>query len=217
MLQNKTHILFDLDGTLTDSKPGITRTIQHALKQFNIHVQDLNELTRFIGPPLSESFQKFYNFSHEDAELAIKHYRDYYKAKEMHYESVLYPNIINTLKMLKEGGYTLAVATAKPTVFANLVVKKFGLDPYFDFVAGASLDKSRVTKDKVIQHALDQLKGVPSKQFIMIGDREHDMMGAKAHGLKAIGVLYGYGSEKELQEGGADHVIGDHGELLEYL
>lgn len=212
-----THLLFDLDGTLTDSKPGITRTIQHALKQFDIHVDDLNELTRFIGPPLTESFKKFYDFSQQDAELAQEHYRDYYRAKEMYYESVLYPNIINTLKLLKEDGYTLAVATAKPTVFANLVVKKFGLAPYFDFVAGASLDKSRVTKDKVIEHALDQFKGIPIDQFVMIGDREHDMIGAKTHGLKAIGVLYGYGSEEELKKSGADHVIGEHGELLGYL
>ncbi len=211
----KQYLLFDLDGTLTDSMVGITSSVQYALEKFGIHVRYLKELIPFIGPPLAESFQKFYGFSKEDAEKAIQYYREYYAPKGI-FENEVYEGIPEMLAHLTEAGFTLLVATSKPTVFARKVLKHFGMEDYFSFVGGSELDGSRTKKAEVISYILKTC-GIEAKEAIMIGDRRHDIEGGKACGLESVGVLYGYGTEQELTEAGADHIIRTVAELEDYL
>ena len=211
----KQYLLFDLDGTLTDPMVGITSSVQYALEKFGIHVRYLKELIPFIGPPLAESFQKFYGFSKEDAERAIQYYREYYAPKGI-FENEVYEGIPEMLAHLTEAGFTLLVATSKPTVFARKVLKHFGMEDYFSFVGGSELDGSRTKKAEVISYILKTC-GIEAKEAIMIGDRRHDIEGGKACGLESVGVLYGYGTEQELTEAGADHIIRTVAELEDYL
>lgn len=211
----KQYLLFDLDGTLTDPMVGITSSVQYALEKFGIHVRYLKELIPFIGPPLAESFQKFYGFSKEDAEKAIQYYREYYALKGI-FENEVYEGIPEMLAHLTEAGFTLLVATSKPTVFARKVLKHFGMEDYFSFVGGSELDGSRTKKAEVISYILKTC-GIEAKEAIMIGDRRHDIEGGKACGLESVGVLYGYGTEQELTEAGADHIIRTVAELEDYL
>ena len=211
----KQYLLFDLDGTLTDPMVGITSSVQYALEKFGIHVRYLKELIPFIGPPLAESFQKFYGFSKEDAEKAIQYYREYYAPKGI-FENEVYEGIPEMLAHLTEAGFTLLVATSKPTVFARKVLKHFGMEDYFSFVGGSELDGSRTKKAEVISYILKTC-GIEAKEAIMIGDRRHDIEGGKACGLESVGVLYGYGTEQELTEAGADHLIRTVAELEDYL
>lgn len=211
----KQYLLFDLDGTLTDPMVGITSSVQYALEKFGIHVRYLKELIPFIGPPLAESFQKFYGFSKEDAEKAIQYYREYYTPKGI-FENEVYEGIPEMLAHLTEAGFTLLVATSKPTVFARKVLKHFGIEDYFSFVGGSELDGSRTKKAEVISYIL-KICGIRAKEAIMIGDRRHDIEGGKACGLESVGVLYGYGTEQELTEAGADHIIRTVAELEDYL
>ena len=211
----KQYLLFDLDGTLTDPMVGITSSVQYALEKFGIHVRYLKELIPFIGPPLAESFQKFYGFSKEDAEKAIQYYREYYAPKGI-FENEVYEGIPEMLAHLTEAGFTLLVATSKPTVFARKVLKHFGMEDYFSFVGGSELDGSRTKKAEVISYILKTC-GIEAKEAIMIGDRRHDIEGGKACGLESVGVLYGYGTEQELTEAGADHIIRTGAELEDYL
>lgn len=211
----KQYLLFDLDGTLTDPMVGITSSVQYALEKFGIPVRYLKELIPFIGPPLAESFQKFYGFSKEDAEKAIQYYREYYAPKGI-FENEVYEGIPEMLAHLTEAGFTLLVATSKPTVFARKVLKHFGMEDYFSFVGGSELDGSRTKKAEVISYILKTC-GIEAKEAIMIGDRRHDIEGGKACGLESVGVLYGYGTEQELTEAGADHIIRTVAELEDYL
>jgi HAD superfamily hydrolase (TIGR01549 family) len=211
----KQYLLFDLDGTLTDPMVGITSSVQYALEKFGIHVRYLKELIPFIGPPLAESFRKFYGFSKEDAERAIQYYREYYAPKGI-FENEVYEGIPEMLAHLTEAGFTLLVATSKPTVFARKVLKYFGMEDYFSFVGGSELDGSRTKKAEVISYILKTC-GIEAKEAIMIGDRRHDIEGGKACGLESVGVLYGYGTEQELTEAGADHIIRTVAELEDYL
>lgn len=211
----KQYLLFDLDGTLTDPMVGITSSVQYALEKFGIHVRYLKELIPFIGPLLAESFQKFYGFSKEDAEKAIQYYREYYAPKGI-FENEVYEGIPEMLAHLTEAGFTLLVATSKPTVFARKVLKHFGMEDYFSFVGGSELDGSRTKKAEVISYILKTC-GIEAKEAIMIGDRRHDIEGGKACGLESVGVLYGYGTEQELTEAGADHIIRTVAELEDYL
>jgi len=211
----KQYLLFDLDGTLTDPMVGITSSVQYALEKFGIHVRYLKELIPFIGPPLAESFQKFYGFSKEDAEKAIQYYREYYAPKGI-FENEVYEGIPEMLAHLTEAGFTLLVAASKPTVFARKVLKHFGMEDYFSFVGGSELDGSRTKKAEVISYILKTC-GIEAKEAIMIGDRRHDIEGGKACGLESVGVLYGYGTEQELTEAGADHIIRTVAELEDYL
>lgn len=211
----KQYLLFDLDGTLTDPMVGITSSVQYALEKFGIYVRYLKELIPFIGPPLAESFQKFYGFSKEDAEKAIQYYREYYAPKGI-FENEVYEGIPEMLAHLTEAGFTLLVATSKPTVFARKVLKHFGMEDYFSFVGGSELDGSRTKKAEVISYILKTC-GIEAKEAIMIGDRRHDIEGGKACGLESVGVLYGYGTEQELTEAGADHIIRTVAELEDYL
>ena len=193
-------ILFDLDGTLTDSAPGVIHSVQYALNKYGI-TEAYENLQCFIGPPLIQSFQKFYGFGHEQAEEAVVYYREYYSAGGI-FENEVYPGIKELLQDLKRAGKTLAVATSKPEFFAKQVLDHFELTGYFDFIGGALMDETRTTKVEVLAYTLSEMKADPTAS-VMVGDREHDALAAKDLGLDCIGVLYGYGSREELEVAGA--------------
>lgn len=191
-------ILFDLDGTLTDPETGITNSVVHALRYYGIE-EDPKNCRRFIGPPLGPELQKVYGV---DPVESVLHFREYFEDKGI-YENVLYPDTIRVLEALKAAGKTLAVATSKPEVFARRVLAHFGIDQYFSAVCGASLDESKVQKPEIIAEALAQF---PGRSAIMVGDRKHDIEGAKANGIPSVGLLSGFGSRQELEAAGADHI-----------
>lgn len=201
-------ILFDLDGTLTDPKEGITKCVQYALKSFGIDAE-LDDLLDFIGPPLMESFQKYYQMAEEDAAKAVKKYRERFTDTGI-FENGVYPGIPEMLADLQVQGRQLAVATSKPEVYARRILEKYELMPYFDVVVGSELDGSRVNKAEVIEEVLRQLdhgEGLDKRQIVMVGDRMHDMVGAVKNGIDGLGVYYGYAHEGELEEAGAAHVV----------
>lgn len=200
------YILFDLDGTLTDSGEGITKAVQYALNYFGIDVEDLNELRRFVGPPLRDSYKNFYDFDDEKAELGITKFREYYTDKGI-YENKVYDGIEETLKVLKENGKKLIIATSKPEVHAKTVLDHFDLAKYFDFIGGADLEETRVKKSDVIKYSMENAGIEDISKVIMVGDREHDILGAKANNIKSIGVLYGYGDVVELTQARAEYVV----------
>ncbi|HFR3648544.1 TPA: HAD family hydrolase [Streptococcus suis] len=198
-------ILFDLDGTLTDSGQGILNSVAYALEKMGIEEPDTANLNRFIGPPLYESFSRFYQLNPEDTQSAVDAFRVYFKEKGM-FENQLYPGIIPLLEELRTAGKTLVIATSKPEIFAKQILEHFGIAHYFDVIAGASLASSRISKADVIGYAINQLEAFP-KHAVMIGDREHDIEGARMHQLPAIGVLYGYGSKQEFEKAGATMIV----------
>jgi phosphoglycolate phosphatase len=196
-------ILFDLDGTLTDPGIGITNSAAYALEKFGIQVDDRRELYKWIGPPLQDSFTQFCGFSKEDTKRAVVYYREYYKERGI-YENRLYDGIEKMLKTLFDAGKTLLVATSKPELFAVQILEYFQIRQYFAYVAGATMDGTRSKKEDVIACAL-QAAGISDRsRTVMVGDREYDVAGAKKAGLSSIGVLYGYGSRRELADAGAD-------------
>lgn len=197
------YVLFDLDGTITDPKIGITKSVAYALKHFGIEIEDLGSLCKFIGPPLRNSFVEYYGFSQDDAEIAIQKYREYFGVTGL-YENTIYNGMEELLKNLNNEGIMLIVATSKPTVYAVKILEHFDLLKYFSFVAGSELNGDRSIKAEVINYALVENHIEDISRAIMIGDREHDIIGAKKVGISSIGVLYGYGSRKELEKAGAD-------------
>ena len=210
------YILFDLDGTLTDPGLGITNAVMYALKKFNIELPDRSELYKFIGPPLLDSFEKYYGMSKEESQLALQYYREYFKPYGL-YENTVYDGIEELLSELKERGKSLILATSKPEPFAVEILRHFGLDKYFDFIAGATMDEKRVKKAEVIQYALESCGITELSRAIMIGDREHDVLGAKEVGLQSIGVLYGYGDYEELQAAGATYIVENAKDILKTI
>ncbi|MEG0295201.1 MAG: HAD family hydrolase [Clostridium sp.] len=212
----KKYILFDLDGTITDPKLGITKSVKYALNKFNIEVDNLDSLCKFIGPPLKDSFIDFYGFTEEKAEDAIKYYREYFSVYGL-YENFVYENLESMLIQLNEQGKSLIIATSKPAVFAEKILEHFGLMKYFDFVGGSNLDGTRVNKNEVILHALSKNNIENLSEVIMIGDRKHDILGAKSVGIESIGVLYGYGDYDELNSNGADYIVESVRELASLL
>ena len=216
MNNNFEYILFDLDGTITDSGEGITKSVQYALKSFDILVNNLEELRKFIGPPLKESFKEYYNFDEEKANRALVKYREYYADKGI-YENSLYDGIIEILEKLKKNGKTIILATSKPEVYAKQILKYFKIDKYFTFVAGSDFDETRVRKGDVIKYALEGAKISDLSKVIMVGDREHDIIGSKENNIKSIGVLYGFGDVIELTQARADYVANNINELLNIL
>lgn len=212
--ERKTTILFDLDGTLTDPMIGITKSVQYALKKHGIIEEDLWNLTKFIGPPLMDSFKRYYGFSEEEARQAVVDYREYF-APTGKFENVVYNGIPEMLQALKEQGFVLAVATSKPEVFAKDILVHFDLEQYFDFVGGALLT-GRTDKAEVIAYVLEHL-GVEKQEVIMVGDREHDMIGAAKNQLDSVGVLYGYGDRAEHEACEAGWIVETVEELKNYL
>lgn len=209
------YILFDLDGTLTNSKEGITKSVKYALNKFNIPVTDLNSLEKFIGPPLKDSFMEYYNFDENKAEEAVKYYREYFSKNGL-FENEVYADIETMLLSLKEAGLHLIVATSKPTVFSKKILNHFNLTRFFDAIVGSTLDGSRSNKSDVIKFALEENKIDPSKA-LMVGDREHDIIGAAKNNIASMGVTYGFGSHDELEKAGAKYIVDTVNELSEKI
>lgn len=191
-------VLFDLDGTLTDPKEGITRCVAYALEHFGIHVEDTDTLCPFIGPPLYECFEKFYHLTHEEAEKAVEIYRERFRPIGM-FENEVYEGIPALLADLKTAGITVALATSKPQEFALKILEHFDLLRYFDIVVGSELSGARIEKQDVIREVIAQLTSARREPIIMVGDRCFDVEGAAAEGIPCIGVLYGYGNREELK------------------
>ncbi len=206
-MKKYTHLFLDLDGTLSDSAPGIVRSAQYALETFGIHVADVNDLLCFVGPPLEESFQEFYHFSPRQADEAVKRYRQRYETIGV-YENALYPGIPEFLDKARAAGKTLIVATSKPQRMAELVLAHFGIADRFAFV-GAREDKSRRTKEEVIRYVMKENGLTNTEDIVMVGDRKYDIIGAKAVGLDSVGVLYGYGNRAEFEAAGATYIAED--------
>lgn len=205
-------ILFDLDGTLTDAAPGISNSVKYALSKFGIDETDDNKLRKFLGPPLISSFMEFYGFSKEKAQKAVEYYREYFVPHGI-FENEVYSGIPKLLQKLKADGKTLIIATSKPETFAVQIAEHFEIDSYFDLIAGSNLDNTRSKKAQVIEYALKTLGILDRAHAVMIGDREHDIKGAKKTGLRSIGVLYGYASPGELENAGADFTANSPEEL----
>ena len=205
-------IFFDLDGTLTNPKPGITRSIQYALQKLDHPTMPTeDELTWCIGPPLRASFVRLLG-AETSADLAVTYYRERFSDVGL-YENRVYDGIGEVLTTLGASGHRLFVATSKAHVFADRIIDHFGLRQHFEHVFGAELDGTRADKSHLLEHALKETSVDPAKT-LMIGDRSHDMVGAKNNGMKRIGVLYGYGSREELLEAGAHHVCATPGAIL---
>lgn len=213
---NKKYILFDLDGTIIDPKAGITKSVQYSLRSFGIHIENIDELTPFIGPPLRDSYKIFYGFNDEACEKAVEEYRKYF-TKQGIFENTLYDGMENLLKSLYDNGKTLILATSKPAVFAEEILRYHKLEKYFTFISGSELDGKRSKKEEVIRYAFENINISTFNDAVMIGDREHDIIGAKKVGIESIGVLFGYGSLKELTDIGADYIAQDIEELLKLL
>ena len=211
-------ILFDLDGTLTDPGIGITNSVAYALSKWNIEVADRSELYKFIGPPLLDSFAEYYGFSAEQAQDALKYYREYFRSKGI-YENEVYPGIVEMLETLKNSGKKIILATSKPEEFAIIILKHFDLYKYFDFVAGATMDETRNKKGDVIKYALEScgIDKTDLKDVIMVGDRKHDVHGATENDLDCIGVLFGYGDREELETAGAKYIAEQVEDILTFI
>lgn len=208
-------LLFDLDGTLTDPFEGITRSVEYALNAFGIEVEDRRTLAPFIGPPLVESLTERYGFTMEDAVAAVAKYREYFSVKGL-YENELFAGIPELLRDCRAAGYKISMATSKPTYYARIIAEHFDIARYFDAIHGSSLDGSRITKSLVVEEAVREENLDPTRA-LMIGDRRHDVEGAGEHGIKTVGVLYGYGSYEELSSSGAIHIVKDIDELHNLL
>ncbi|WP_280157959.1 HAD family hydrolase (plasmid) [Priestia megaterium] len=209
-------ILFDLDGTLSDPKIGITKSVQYALQKMDIDEPNIDKLECFIGPPLQVSFAEYYDFDEVDTQRAIDYYRERFKDKGM-FENELYSDIPLLLRTLKERKYTLVVATSKPTVFSEQILKYFNIDQYFELVVGSNLDGTRSSKTEIIQYILDKYNEHRIEDFIMIGDRKHDIIGANNTGIDSVGVTYGYGSFKELSDSNSTYIINSIDEIKDIL
>lgn len=199
-------VLFDLDGTISDSGAGITNSVKYALKKFGIEENDFEKLKRFVGPPLYASFEKYYGFTHEEAVKAVEYYREYYNAGGI-FELTIYDGVIDLLKALRESGKKIILATSKPEVYAEKIAEHFGFKDYFDNISGALLDGSRIEKADIITYALQRVSESDISKCIMIGDRSFDVIGARAFGMDSIGVTWGYGERAELEESGATYIV----------
>lgn len=210
-------ILFDLDGTVSDPKIGITKSFQYALEFFGISVENLDELEPVIGPPLKQSFMEFYHLSEEDALTAIEKYRERFGTKGL-YENTLYSGMKKLLERLKSEGCELAIASSKPTLYVEQILEYFEIRSCFSHVVGAYMDGRRGEKEEVVEDAIKLLGGEQQKKhMVMVGDRKFDIFGAHQNGLSAIGVTYGYGGKQELLQAGADAIVDSVSQLEEVL
>lgn len=207
-----TTFLFDLDGTVTDPKKGIVNSVLYALEKVGIEELHVSELDSFVGPPIQQSFVERYNMNEGEVERAVFYFREYLKQRGL-LENSVYEGIPNLLKQLKDTGNRLFIATSKPTIFARQVIEHFQLTNYFEDIIGSNLSGTRIKKEEIIAHILQQNEGLNKEEVVMIGDRKHDIIGANHNGIASIGVLYGYGSENELIEVSATHIAKDIEEL----
>ena len=225
----KKYILFDLDGTLTDSSEGITKSVQYALDKLGITENDEAVLKRYIGPPLDESFAKFHGLSREDALKAVNYYRERYKDTGI-YENRLFDGIKELLSSLKKEGYITALATCKPEPFALKILEHFNLSKYFTVACGSNLDGTRKYKNEIIEEVFARLNRLEGNgelteavldemkaDSIMVGDRKDDIYGAHNADIEAVGVRFGYAADGELEEAGADYIVNTVFELTALL
>ena len=210
-----TWFLFDLDGTLTDNSEGIIKSARFALEQFGLPNEPDSTLRRFIGPPLHDSFMEYYGFSKEKAFEAVDMYRVRYREKGV-YENALYPGLKEMLFRLRENGAGLCVATSKPLVFTEKILKQHDVYALFDHVVGANLDGSMTDKTEVIHEVLRRI-GETEDRVVMVGDRSFDIVGAKNCGIESVGVYYGFAEPGELENAGADYIAGTVAELEQIL
>lgn len=216
-MKKYTTVLFDLDGTLVDSGIGVTNSVAYALDKFGITPPPREELFRFIGPPLTQSFSEFCGFDGEKTTQAIVYYREYY-SKQGISECIMYDGVLEMLSALKSRGYKIALATSKPEMYARVVVENKGISEYLDYLSGASADeKTRATKEAVVEYALSLCDEKDRSKIIMVGDRHFDINGAKKYGLDSIGVTFGYGSFEELSQAGATYIANTTEDILKIL
>ena len=209
-------VLFDLDGTLTNPGEGITNSVAYALNKFNIKVKDKTELYNFIGPPLIDSFMKYYDMSYEDGLKAVDYYREYFGVTGI-FENRVFNGIHELLASIKKSGRVVSLATSKPEQYAVRILDHFDLTQYFDFIGGATMDETRSKKADVINYTLKQLGVTDKSKVVMIGDRHHDIEGANVNGLDSIGVLFGYGDRKELETAGATYIAETVDDIFKFL
>lgn len=209
-------VLFDLDGTITDSAPGIVNSIRYALEKRGMEILPEPELRGFIGPPLKERFQEVFSVTEEESVQMVELYREYYGEKGI-FENRVYDGVMEMLRQLKDAGIRLLIATAKPEGYANIIAEHFGFGKYFDFIGGACMDGSRTDKYEVIEYVLDSCGIEDRESVIMVGDRSHDMIGAKKAGIHSLGILYGYGPRTELERAGAELIAQTPREAAEMI
>ncbi len=208
-------VLLDLDGTITDSAPGIINSVSYALEKFGIKEHDVKKLESFIGPPLKNSFMKKYGLSEEDAVKGIKYYREYFGEKGI-FENSLYEGITDTLEKMNEMGRNVVMATSKPEFYLETILDHFDIRKYFSFTAGSNMDGTRAEKSEVIAYALDKCR-IDRKYALMIGDRENDVRGAQVNGIDALAVLYGFGSYDELKGAGAEKFAETPADIIRFI
>lgn len=204
-MRNYDIILFDLDGTLTDSAPGILNSVRYACRKLGLTMPGEATLRKFLGPPLIDSFRTLVGLSDADADRAVSAFREYFPETGI-FENEVYPGIPALLADLKAAGKTIIIATSKPEAFAKRIMEHFDLARYCDFICGATLDETRTDKAEVIAYALDTADITDKTGVVMVGDREHDVIGAKKNGLPCVGAVYGYGSAEELTAAGAEEL-----------
>ena len=209
-------VFFDLDGTLTDSGPGIMNAVRHSLDRMDLEVGDEDNLRKFVGPPLEESYQVLYGLSGGQVDRALGYYREYYHGMGGVYENAVYPGIRELLAKLRAAGKRLIISTSKGETGTNKVLEHFALRQYFDFVATAN-HEDRNTKTEVIRYALKECGITDVSGCVMVGDRENDITAARNVGMDSIGALYGYGSLRELQDAGATYIAETPADIAKYL
>ena len=206
------YVFLDLDGTLTDPYLGITNSVKYALKKFNINAKN-EDLKVFIGPPLTDSFMEYFNFSFEDAVKAKAYYREVFRVTGM-FENEIYPDTVYVLEELKKLGCKLVLATSKPEEFSIKILKHFNIYDYFTFCAGATMDEVRNKKSDIIKYAIDNLNIKNVDEILMVGDRFHDCVGAHENNIKCCYVTYGYGSKDEAIKYNAEYIFDNFKELI---
>lgn len=208
------NVLFDLDGTLTDPGEGFVNSIRYALAELEIDYDPGIRFESFIGPPIHDTFRELCA-DKKSARAALALYRERYAETGL-YENRLYDGITECLERLSGIAQSVHVVTSKPTVYSRRIIEHFGLKRYFDVVFGSNLDGSLSDKTELLQHVLDS-RGFAPQDAVMIGDRRFDMIGARNHGIKALGVLWGYGSKQELESAGADGICSHPGEIHDHV
>ena len=216
MMKDYSYVLFDLDGTIIDSSEGIVSSFIYALSKFGIEEKPGEHMRRIIGPPLSQSFKSFYGFNDEDTALAVKYYREVFKAGLM-LKNTLYPGMVELFDELRKNGKKVIVATSKPEIFVRPILTDLGILDKFDFIAGSIIGDVRVDKGEIIDYIIGEMGISDRRECVMIGDRDRDITGAIDVGVDAIGVLHGFGSREELEGAGCSIIAADAYELRDIL
>jgi phosphoglycolate phosphatase len=209
------NVLFDLDGTLTDPYLGITNAVKYSLEKFGIVEKNDNRLKLFIGPPLENSFAEHYSFNKNDSKTAVKYYREYFSEKGI-YENKLYEGIETILRELNKRNKNCIIATSKPEIFANEILRYFNIQNYFKYIVGSNLDGTLSEKEDIIKHIIQNYR-LNKNDTIMVGDRKYDLIGARKNGIDCIGVLYGYGTLEELEREHPKYLCNDILEILKII